>query len=199
MAEVKGTGGGYADELAQYQKLQNKMHGNGGDRAALDAAERAAFEKGAAARAGGGVATDSKVGKIESSGNTSTIGLEAPKPEPAKPAEAPAPPPAPKKKKKGCLSKIGDALKKVAGIVGQFVPVVGQLMKAFDSFKSATGGDKENKAGAVIDAAKEVKKAADGGDKQSQLVVDAFKDEDKKSSGGPKNSMAGDVDTKNLA
>ncbi len=178
MPEIGGNS--YADEVAQYQKLQQKF--TGGDRGKADAEDLEAFKKLQERMAAGGVASDTKAGTIEPAGKNSTLPLEPPKP-----VEAPAAPPAPKKKKKNCLQKIGDALTKVAGVVGKFVPVVAQVMDAFKAFKAlGEGGDKKAAAGAVFDAAKGVQKAADGGDAQAKLLVDTFKDLDKKDDGASK-------------
>ncbi|MBM3269047.1 MAG: hypothetical protein FJZ01_15515 [Candidatus Sericytochromatia bacterium] len=184
MPEIKG-GNSYADELAQYQRLQQKF--TGGDRAKADADDLEAFKKLQERMAAGGVTSDSKAGKIEGAGNNATIPLEPQKPAEQPKTEAPAAPAQPKKKKKNCLQKIGDALTKVAGVVGKFVPVVAQVMDAFKAFKALGEGKEKDKAGdAVINAAKNVQKAADNGDAQSKLLVDTFKGLDKKDDAGTK-------------
>lgn len=177
MAEVSGAKGSYADELAQYQRLQNKF--TNGDRGKADAEDLEAFKKLQERMAGGGVASDSKAGNIENAGSTSNLGLTEPvkKEEPPKTEAPPQVAPPKKKKKKNCLQKIGDALGKVAGFISKAVPVVASLMDAFKAFKGATDGAAKEKAGdAVISAAKKVGEAAKNGDSQAKLVFDAFKD-----------------------
>lgn len=196
MPEVTGPKSTYADELAQYQRLQNKFAN--GDRAKADAEDMEAFKRLQERMAAGGVAADSKAGNISNAGNTSSIGLTEPvkKEEPPK-TEAPAPVAAPKKKKKNCLQKIGDALGKVAGFISKAVPVVASLMDAFKAFKSATDGSaKEKAADEVISAAKKVGEAAKKGDAQAQQLVDAFKDAGKNESETKKDKpLVGDFPT----
>ncbi len=176
MPEIKG--GSYADELAQYQRLQNKF--TSGDRGKADAEDLDAFKKLQERMAAGGVASDSKAGNISNAGNTSNIGLTEPVKKEEPKAEVPAAAAAPKPKKKNCLEKVGDFLGKVAGVISKAVPVVASLMNAFAAFKgSGDGADKEKAGEAVIDAAKKVGTAAKQGDTQAKQLVEAFNDGNK--------------------